>query len=161
MTSLEKGMPVAEGESKGGTSTERSWRTRLIRRLMISFLFAGSRLLNPLIRRVAGTRLVPILAIVSHAGGRSGRVFSHTGTSSPTPDGFDVPRTSPPRPTGIGMRLPLGNASPMEGSRSCRISPGDRDWAPARSAFYPLERALMPAMGFADLSAFATKENTV
>jgi deazaflavin-dependent oxidoreductase (nitroreductase family) len=51
----------------------------------------AARLVNPLIARVAGTRLLPFYGLLKHRGRRSGRAFSTPVVVRPTPDGFVVP----------------------------------------------------------------------
>jgi deazaflavin-dependent oxidoreductase (nitroreductase family) len=51
----------------------------------------AARLVNPLIARVAGTRLLPFYGVLKHRGRRSGRVFSTPVVVRPAPDGFIVP----------------------------------------------------------------------
>ncbi len=50
-----------------------------------------SRLVNPLVLRFAGTRLVPLYGVLTHRGRRSGNVFHTPVVVRPTPDGFLVP----------------------------------------------------------------------
>ena len=51
----------------------------------------AARLVNPLIARVAGTRLLPFYGLLKHRGRRSGRAFSTPVVVRPTSDGFIVP----------------------------------------------------------------------
>jgi deazaflavin-dependent oxidoreductase (nitroreductase family) len=118
---------------------------------MISFFYAGSRLLNPLIKRVAGTRLVPMLALLSHEGRRSGRVYFTPVGARPTPDGFVVPLTFGAQADWYRNTYAMGKCViRWKGVDYVEIEPEIVNWASARAAFYPLERFLMPAMGLAE-----------
>ena len=54
-------------------------------------LLGATRLLNPLILRLAGTRLVPLYGVITHRGRRSGKLFRTPVVVRPTQDGFIVP----------------------------------------------------------------------
>jgi deazaflavin-dependent oxidoreductase (nitroreductase family) len=51
----------------------------------------AARFVNPLIARIAGTRLMPFYGVLKHRGRRSGRTFSTPVVVRPTADGFIVP----------------------------------------------------------------------
>ena len=55
----------------------------MLRRL--TFLF------NPLVKLLAGTRLMPLYGVIYHRGRRSGKAFTTPVVVRPTPDGFVVP----------------------------------------------------------------------
>lgn len=50
-----------------------------------------ARLVNPLVLRLAGTRLLPLYGVLQHQGRRSGKLFSTPVVVRPTADGFVVP----------------------------------------------------------------------
>jgi deazaflavin-dependent oxidoreductase (nitroreductase family) len=148
VSSLDNDVPIAGGESDEGAATETSWLTRLAHRLMISFFFAGSRLLNPLIKRVAGGRLVPMLAIVAHEGRRSGRAYATPVGARPTPDGFIVPLTFGAQADWYQNTRAAGKCViRWKGADYVEVDPQIVNWTSARAAFYPLERVVIPAMG--------------
>ena len=56
-----------------------------------SAMFAASRIVNPLVVRLAGTPLLPLYGVITHRGRRSGKVFHTPVVVRPTPGGFIVP----------------------------------------------------------------------
>src|SRR5437868_12566102 len=56
-----------------------------------SAVLGASRMLNPLVLRLAGTRLLPLYGVLQHRGRRSGKVFHTPVVVRPTSDGFVVP----------------------------------------------------------------------
>ena len=50
-----------------------------------------ARVINPLVMRLAGTRLLPLYGVIHHRGRRSGKEFRTPVVVRPTPDGFIVP----------------------------------------------------------------------
>src|SRR5919197_817662 len=51
----------------------------------------ASRLFNPLVLLLAGTRLLPLYGVIEHHGRRSGKVYHTPVVVRPTGDGFMVP----------------------------------------------------------------------
>ena len=51
----------------------------------------AARLLNPLVLRLTGTRLLPFYGVLEHRGRRSGRLYRTPVVVRPTRDGFVVP----------------------------------------------------------------------
>jgi deazaflavin-dependent oxidoreductase (nitroreductase family) len=56
-----------------------------------SAVLGASRMLNPLVLLLAGTRLLPLYGVIEHRGRRSGKVFQTPVVVRPTDDGFIVP----------------------------------------------------------------------
>src|SRR5437868_8812202 len=56
-----------------------------------SAVLGASRMLNPLVLLLAGTRLMPLYGVLEHRGRRSGKVFRTPVVVRPTTDGFIVP----------------------------------------------------------------------
>jgi deazaflavin-dependent oxidoreductase (nitroreductase family) len=54
-------------------------------------MFAATRIFNPLVMRLAGTRLLPLYGVITHRGRRSGKLFHTPVVVRPTPGGFIVP----------------------------------------------------------------------
>ena len=54
-------------------------------------LLGAARLFNPLVLRLAGTRLMPLYGVLEHRGRRSGRLFRTPVVVRPIPGGFVVP----------------------------------------------------------------------
>src|ERR671937_3067400 len=50
-----------------------------------------AQLINPLVLRLAGTRLLPLYGVIEHRGRRSGKLFHTPVVVRPTPDGCIVP----------------------------------------------------------------------
>ncbi len=50
-----------------------------------------SRLVNPIVLRFAGTRIMPLYGVLRHRGRRSGTIFQTPVVVRPTGDGFIVP----------------------------------------------------------------------
>jgi deazaflavin-dependent oxidoreductase (nitroreductase family) len=51
----------------------------------------GAKVINPLILRLAGTKLVPLYGVITHQGRRSGKTFRTPVVVRPAEDGFVVP----------------------------------------------------------------------
>jgi deazaflavin-dependent oxidoreductase (nitroreductase family) len=51
----------------------------------------ATRLFNPVVMLLAGTRLLPLYGVISHRGRRSGKAFRTPVVVRPTADGFIVP----------------------------------------------------------------------
>ncbi len=56
-----------------------------------SAVLGASRLFNPVVLLLAGTRLLPLYGVIEHRGRRSGKVFHTPVVVRPTNDGFIVP----------------------------------------------------------------------
>ena len=56
-----------------------------------SALRGATRLFNPLVLALAGTRLLPLYGVIKHRGRRSGKAFRTPVVVRPTSDGFIVP----------------------------------------------------------------------
>jgi deazaflavin-dependent oxidoreductase (nitroreductase family) len=54
-------------------------------------LLSATRLVNPLVLVLAGTRVLPLYGVITHRGRRSGKVFRTPVVVRPTSDGFVVP----------------------------------------------------------------------
>ena len=130
------------------TAINTSRATRLFSRPAHAMLRLGTRLLNPLILSFAGSRLMPMFAVINHQGRRSGRSYSTPVGARKTTDGFTIPLT-------FGQQADWFRN--IEAVRSCVIrwkgtdyllvEPEVIDWANARPAFYPVERIVVPVLG--------------
>jgi deazaflavin-dependent oxidoreductase (nitroreductase family) len=54
-------------------------------------VLSASRLFNPLVLALAGTRFLPLYGVITHHGRRSGKTFRTPVVVRPTSDGFIVP----------------------------------------------------------------------
>ena len=111
-------------------------------------LLGLNRLINPLVLRLAGTRLLPLYGVIQHRGRRSGRLFHTPVVVRPTPDGFVVPMPWGERTDWCrNVRAAGGCAIRWKG----RYYPVDRpetvDTHAVMSAFSNLERAIMSRLG--------------
>src|ERR1051326_8449926 len=57
------GLPPAHPKQAGSTPTETSWGSRTLHRAARGFFSVGSRLLNPLTMKLAGSRSLPMLSV--------------------------------------------------------------------------------------------------
>jgi deazaflavin-dependent oxidoreductase (nitroreductase family) len=106
-----------------------------------------THLLNPLILARAGSRH-STFAVLHHRGRRSGRVYTTPTSARPTADGFVVPLTFG---TGADWFQNIQAAGECiiqwKGTRYAMTEPVVIERVAARSAFSPLERALLPLIG--------------
>src|SRR5689334_13417722 len=56
-----------------------------------SLVLRASRVINPLVLLLAGTRFLPLYGVVAHQGRRSGKAYRTPVVVRPTSDGFIVP----------------------------------------------------------------------
>jgi deazaflavin-dependent oxidoreductase (nitroreductase family) len=118
---------------------------RAISNVVRNLLRLGTRLLNPLILSLAGSRRLPMFAIIYHRGRRSGRSYSTPLGARPTADGFIIPLTFGKQADWFrNVQAAGGCVIRWKDADYPLIEPEVVDWATARLAFYPLERALMP-----------------
>ena len=119
-----------------------------VSRAALSSLRAGTRLFNPLTLALTGSRHLPLFAVVHHRGRRSGRSYTTPVGARRTTDGFVIPLT-------FGERVDWFRNVQAAGACVIRwkgadypvIEPAVVDWATAWSAFYPVERVLVPLIG--------------
>src|SRR5438105_1216430 len=104
----------------------------------------ATRVFNPLVLLLAGTRFLPLYGVVTHRGRRSGKAYRTPVVVRPTSDGFIVP-------------LPWGESTDwyrnVRAAGECVIRWKDRDYALVQpevidpralaAAFSPVELALM------------------
>lgn len=127
-----------------GNDTE-AQRPRLVRRPVVA---VATRLLNPYIRRFAGSKHLRLFALVYHQGRRSGRSYSTPVGARPTRDGFIIPMTF-----GAGadwfqnVQAAGGCIIRWNGAEYQVSDPEIIGWRDALPAFYRLERAVLPMLG--------------
>jgi len=113
-----------------------------------SSLRVGTRLFNPLTLALAGSRRLPLFAVVHHRGRRSGRSYTTPVGARRTADGFVIPLTFGERADWFRNVQAAGECViRWRGADYPVIEPEVVDWETARSAFYPVERVLMPLIG--------------
>src|SRR5438128_6643025 len=114
-----------------------------------SAVLGASRMLNPLVLLLAGTRLLPLYGVIEHRGRRSGKVFLTPVVVRPTDDGFVVPM-----PWGEGtdwyrnVRAAGGCVIRWKGRDYPLVQPElVDDPAAAGAGFGAFERAMMARLG--------------
>jgi deazaflavin-dependent oxidoreductase (nitroreductase family) len=108
----------------------------------------ATRLFNPLVLSLAGTRLLPLYGMLKHQGRRSGRAFRTPVVVRPTSEGFIVPMPwgestdwyRNVRAAGECVIRWKGRDYPM-------VQPEVIDMATANTVFGPRQRALMTRFG--------------
>jgi deazaflavin-dependent oxidoreductase (nitroreductase family) len=111
-------------------------------------LHVATRILNPIILKLAGSRYLPFFAVVYHVGRRSGRRYATPTNARRTADGFMVPLTF-----GEGsdwfrnVQAAGGCVIRWKGIDYPVVAPELVDRATAQAAFAPLERLLIPLIG--------------
>lgn len=120
----------------------------VINRAMHALLRLGTRHLNPFMLSLAGSRRVPMLAVIHHRGRRSGRAFTTPLAARPTADGFVMPLTFGEQADWIRNVLAAGGCMiEWKGKNYELVEPEIVDWAAVKSSFYPLEKVLIPIIG--------------
>ncbi len=140
--------PPDNKEPEENIAPNSSRADRVFSRPARAMLRLGTRLLNPLILSFAGSRHMPMFAVINHQGRRSGRSYSTPIGARKTADGFIIPLT-------FGKQADWFRNVQAAGSCVLRwkdtdytlVEPEVVDWATARPAFYPLERVVLPVIG--------------
>lgn len=119
-----------------------------INRAAHALLRAGTRRLNPLMLSLAGSRRLPMLAVIHHQGRRSGRSYTLPLAARPTADGFVIPLTFGEQADWFrNVQAAGGCVVRWKGVDYPLIEPEVVDWATVRASFYPVERVLVPVIG--------------
>jgi deazaflavin-dependent oxidoreductase (nitroreductase family) len=111
-------------------------------------LRGATRLFNPLVLLLAGTRFLPLYGVIEHRGRHSGKVFHTPVVVRPTGDGFLVPM-----PWGVGtdwyrnVRAAGGCVIRWKGRDYPVGQPEVVDAAAAGAAFSAFERAQVSRFG--------------
>jgi len=121
---------------------------RAINRAAHALLRVGTRCLNPLVLSLAGSPRLPVFAVMYHRGRRSGRSYTTPLGARPTADGFVIPLTFGEQANWFrNVQSAGGCMIRWNGASYSLIDPEVIDWETARSAFYPVERVVMPLIG--------------
>src|SRR5215469_6629198 len=86
-------LPHGNKNLEDNTAINTSRATRLFSRPARAMLRLGTQLLNPLILSFAGSRHMPMFAVINQRGRRSGRSYSTPVGARKTADGFIIPLT--------------------------------------------------------------------
>ena len=120
----------------------------IINRAAHALLRAGTRRLNPLMLSLAGSRRLPMLAVIHHRGRRSGRSFTTPLAVRPTAEGFVIPLTFGEQADWFrNVQAAGGCMVRWKGVDYTLVEPVVVDWATVRASFYPAERILVPVIG--------------
>ena len=140
--------PLAHQEPARSTAAHKPPVVRAINCTAHALLRVGIRRLNPLMLSLAGSRRLPVFAVIYHRGRRSGRSYTTPLGARPTADGFVIPLTFGERADWFrNVQAAGGCVIRWKGVNYPVIEPVVVDWATARSAFYPVERVVMPLLG--------------
>jgi deazaflavin-dependent oxidoreductase (nitroreductase family) len=108
-------------------------------------LGAATRLLNPIILKLAGKRYVRVYAVIEHRGRRSGRTYTTPVAARRTSDGFMVPMAFGEQADWFRNVLAAGECViRWNGLAYHVIEPELVDWATARLALGRVERMVAP-----------------
>src|SRR5919204_815274 len=111
-------------------------------------ILGASRLFNPLVLLLAGTRLLPLYGVIEHRGRRSGKAFHTPVVVRPTDDGFVVPMPWGERTDWYrNVRAAGGCVIRWKGRDYPMAEPEVLEGAAARNAFGGPERAMMLRFG--------------
>src|SRR5258708_24319038 len=109
---------------------------KAVSRIALSSLRVGTRLFNPLTLALAGSRRLPLFAVVHHRGRRSGRSYTTPVGARRTADGFVIPLTFGDRADWFrNVRAAGAGVIPWRGADYPGVGPEPADLATARPAF--------------------------
>jgi deazaflavin-dependent oxidoreductase (nitroreductase family) len=122
--------------------------TTIVNRAAHALLRVGVRRLNPLMLSLAGSRRLPMFAVVHHRGRRSGRSYATPVGARPTAGGFVIPLTFGERAEWFrNVQAAGGCVIRWKGVDYPLVEPEVVDWATVRASFYPAEQVLVPVIG--------------
>jgi F420H(2)-dependent quinone reductase len=140
--------PMAHEKLVESTAPHKPPVARVISRAAHALRRVGTRRLNPLMLSLAGSLRLPMFAIIYHRGRRSGRSYTIPVGARPTADGFVIPLTFGEQADWFrNVQAAGGCVIRWKGVDYPVIDPEVIDWTSARSAFYPVERVLVPVIG--------------
>jgi deazaflavin-dependent oxidoreductase (nitroreductase family) len=142
------GSPLAHQKLLKRTTAHKPPGARASSRAAHALLRVGVRHLNPFMLSLAGSRRLPMFAVIYHRGRRSGHSYTTPLGARPTADGFVIPLTFGERADWFrNVQAAGGCVIRWKGANYPLIDPEVVDWATVRSAFYPLERVVVPLIG--------------
>jgi len=140
--------PLVNKQPEERATTNSSRANRVSSGPAHAMLRLGTRLLNPIILSFAGSRYLPVFAVIHHLGRRSGRTYSTPVAARKITDGFIIPLTFGQRADWFrNVQAAGGCTIRWKGADYPLLEPEVVDRATARPAFHPLERVLMPVIG--------------
>lgn len=118
-------------------------------RRSLNVVRGASRVFNPLVLRLAGTRLLPLYGVIEHRGRRSGKVFHTPVVVRPTEDGFIVPMPWGERTDWYRNVRAAGECVIRWKGRDYRLGQPEviGDAAAEVEKFSPFERSIMTRFG--------------
>jgi deazaflavin-dependent oxidoreductase (nitroreductase family) len=109
----------------------------------------GARIINPVMRALAGRRHVRAFAVIEHRGRRSGRTYATTVAARPATDGFLVPMAFGTQADWFrNVQAAGGCIIRWNGGAHAVVEPEIIDWETAKPTFSRVERIFAPL--FAD-----------
>ncbi len=109
----------------------------------------GARVINPVIKRLAGKRHVRAFAVIQHCGRRSGRAYATPVAARPTAGGFLVPMAFGAQADWFrNVQAANGCIIRWNGGDYAAADPEIIDWEAAKPTFSRVERIFAPL--FAD-----------
>jgi deazaflavin-dependent oxidoreductase (nitroreductase family) len=123
----------------------RPFQNRPVRRAILGVIRTR---FNPLVTRLAVTGRMQSIAMVHHQGRKSGRTYATPTSARPISGGFVIAMTFGPESDWVQNLLAAGGCEiDWKGRQYSLVHPEIIDWATARTAFSPLERILLRAIG--------------
>ena len=135
--------PIRPSDERAGSATAGvQLATGPARRPVLGFL---TRLLNPVILKLAGKRFVRAYAVIEHRGRRSGRVYATPVAAQRIAGGFMVPMAFGEQADWFRNVRAAGECIiRWDGAAYHVVEPELVDWATARQTFGRVERMLAP-----------------
>jgi deazaflavin-dependent oxidoreductase (nitroreductase family) len=107
-----------------------------------------ARFINPVVRPIAGARLLPLYALLGHTGRRSGTVYETPVVALPTADGFLIPLPFGDRTQWARNLVAAGDGTLRRSGRDWRITgPEVVEFSEVRDHFNPVLRFLVSRIG--------------
>jgi hypothetical protein len=121
------------------------WQPTTTRRPVLS---VATRLLNPIIRRFAGSASMRLFALVRHRGRHSGRIYTTLVGARAMRDGVIIPMTFGEGADWLqNVRAAGGCIIQWNGAEYHVFDLEEIDWMTARTAFSRIEQAMIPRLG--------------
>jgi deazaflavin-dependent oxidoreductase (nitroreductase family) len=107
-----------------------------------------ARFFNPMVRPIAGARLLPLYALLGHTGRSSGRIYQTPVVALPTADGFIIPLPFGDRTQWARNLVAAGAGTLRWSGRDWRITqPEVVEFSQVRDHFNPVLRFLVTRIG--------------
>jgi deazaflavin-dependent oxidoreductase (nitroreductase family) len=141
-------LQMSDERSRSMSEAQAEQKSTQARRGTVIVFGLGSRLLNPVMAKLAGKRHVRQFAVLQHRGRRSGRVYETPVVAQRTPDGFVVPMPFGEKTDWFRNLQAAGEGIiRWNGVAYHVVEPQMVDWTTARPDFHRLERLAVPVLG--------------